>query len=91
MPSYTVVVVRILAVSCNIIGSTMATLAQIKVCGRHYGAVAASQGHRDTPNPSESFVCVPEGWMEASEAVDWPPYGTPLTHTSVQAGPTGSS
>ena len=28
--------------------------------GRHYGAVAASQGHGVTPNPSESLVCVPE-------------------------------
>ena len=30
------------------------------VLGRHYGVVAARQGHGDTPDPSECFKHVPE-------------------------------
>ena len=77
MPSK-VVAVRILAVLYNIIGLATAISARIEMClvlGRHYGAAAASQRHGDIPVPLESFVCFPEGWMGASEVVDWCPYG----------------
>jgi len=60
MPSM-VVAVRILAVSSILFLPATANLAQIKVMlGHHYWAVATSQGQGDTPNPSESCVCVPE-------------------------------
>ena len=60
MPS-AMVVVRILAVSYNIMGSAAAIFGPDQgVLDRHYGAMAASQGHGDTPDPSDFFVCVPE-------------------------------
>ena len=57
----------------------------------HYGAAAASQGHGDTPNPSESpwYVSLNDGWRPLKQ---WIVLLTAShTHTPVQAGPTDSS
>ena len=90
MPS-TVVVIRILAVSYNIIGSATAILAQIEVC------LAAIMGRwqqvRDTETPlapqNPMYVSLNDGWGPLKRWIDV--LMAPRTHTPVQAGPTGSS
>ena len=86
-----VMVVRILAVSDNIIGSAMAILAQIKVC------LATIMGQwrqvRDMETPltpqNASYVSLNDGWRPLKQWIGLPI--APHTHTHVQAGPTGSS
>ena len=90
MPS-TVVAVRILAVSYNIIGSTTAILAQIKAC------LAAIMGQwrqvRDMETPptpqNPLYVSLNDGWRPLKQWIGLPI--APHTRTPVQAGPTGSS
>ena len=59
---FTMVVVRIQAVTYDILGSVIWILAQMKVCQAVLTdrAVVGSQGHEGTSNPSEPFTCVPE-------------------------------
>ena len=88
---FTVVVVRILAVSYNIIGSTMVVLTQIKVC------LAAIMGRRQQvrdvetpPTPQNPLYVSPnDGWRPLKQWIGLPM--VPHTPMPVQAGPTGSS
>jgi len=86
----TVVVVCILDVSYNIIGSAMVILAQIKVC------LAATMGRwrqdRDIEAPrtlkNSSYVPLNDGWGPLKHWIGL--HTTPHTCMPVQAGPTGS-
>ena len=90
MPS-TVVVVRILVVSYNIMGSTMAISAKIKVC------LAASVGRwrqvvdMETPPTSQTplYVSLNDRWCTLKQWISL--LMEPHTHMRVQAGPTGRS
>ena len=88
---YTVVVVRISAASYNIIGSTMAFLAKIKVC------LAAIMGRwrqvrdMETPPtpPNPFYVSLDDRWRPLKQWIGL--LMTPHTHMPVQAGPDGNS
>ena len=58
--------------------------------GRLYGELVGSQGHRGTPtSQNPSHVSLNDGWGPLRQWIDV--LTAPRTHMLVQAGPTGSS
>ena len=87
MPS-TVVVVRILAVSYNIICLATASLAQIEVClAAIMGQLWQQVRDMETPPTPQNplYVSLVDGWGPLKRWIDI--LMAPYTHTPVQAGP----
>ena len=90
MPSKAVIF-RILAVSYNIIGSTIAILAQIKVCLGTIMGWWRQVRDMETPLAPQNplYVSLDDGWRPLKKWIGL--LMAPHTHMPVQAGPTDSS